>query len=738
MNTNPAKVYAHSVAGRPYSEWETLEQHALSVATRAALFAAPFGGSQIAELLGLVHDLGKTKPRFQAKLQGEQNSEPHSAEGARLLQDSFNPLFAACVAGHHSGLPDITEMIHRLRAVPVPEVPDWLSLPTTLAPFGPLAKPHAHFPIQFAVRMLFSCLVDADEVETAAFYDAIDGRTVNRTPATITADHQSAFDAYIACFESTTGPVNQLRAEILTYARSQAAQKPGLFTLTVPTGGGKTLTSLGFALDHALLHGMYRIIHVIPFTSIVEQTADVFGKVLGPDQIVEHHSTFDWDGVDDEEDLRRLRRVTRNWDAPVIVTTAVQFFESLFAARKKRCAKLHNLARAVIVIDEAQTMPRRLLRPCLAGIAELVRHYGATVVLSTATQPALTKKAGLNIEEALENIQEIAPEPKRLYTALRRTRLSDCGPMDDDALVMRITAAPQVLLIVNNRRHARILFDKTASLPGAYHLSTTMTPQHRRHVLAEVRMRLQDRLPVRLISTSLIEAGVDVDFPLVLRAAAGIDSIVQAAGRCNREGKLANLGEVIIFTPTSDGTAPPEELRQMADIGKEILAAHKEDPLTEAAVSDYFRALLWRQGPDALDSAIVDPDGASKTGIMTEIAESGDQAHFRFSKIAEAFRMIDDAQAPVIVRGGLWGISDDLLHDLTFTKGTSGIARALQPYVVGLPHHIRRALEGSRAASLWREDLFGREFLLLASETLYDDRAGMRMERFEDVGFLIS
>ncbi|MGO4917108.1 CRISPR-associated helicase Cas3' [Pseudogemmobacter sp. W21_MBD1_M6] len=736
MGPAHATIYAHSVEGRPVLEWETLEEHAHAVAARAALFATPFGGTQAANLLGLVHDLGKMKPRFQAKLMGVQNGEPHSAEGAQLLQRRFGPLLAACVAGHHSGLPDIAEMIQRLAVVPDPVLPDWLLLPDTLVPFGPLTGAPAHFTVQFAIRMLFSCLVDADEVETAAFYDRIEGRAVSRVPAVITQGHQRSFNAHIAGFSEAAGPVNQLRAEILSYARAQAAQVPGLFTLTVPTGGGKTLTSLGFALDHALLYGMDRVIHVIPYTSIVEQTADVFSAVLGSDEVVEHHSTFDWDGVDDDEDLRRLRRVTRNWDAPVIVTTAVQFFESLFAARKKRCAKLHNLARAVIVIDEAQTMPRKLLRPCLAAITELACHYGATVVLSTATQPVLTKEAGLNVPESLKNVRELAPDPKRLYAALRRTRVENVGPLDDDALVARIAAAPQVLAIVNNRRHARVLFDQVRYLPGACHLSTMMTSQHRRHVLAEVRARLHDMLPVRLISTSLVEAGVDVDFPLVLRAAAGIDSIAQAAGRCNREGRLDSLGEVIVFTPTSEGASPPEEVRQMAQIGTEILAAHKDDPLAEAAVADYFRALFWRQGHEALDAAQVDLQDATKTGIMKEISESGDQCHFRFAKIAHAFRMIDDAQAPVIVRGGRWGISDDLLRDLTHATGTGGIARALQPFVVSLPHHIRRALETSRAASLWREDLFGREFLLLDSQDIYDDNAGMRMDRFEELGFM--
>lgn len=734
-------IYAHSVDGRPRSEWETLEDHAQAVARRAAGFARPFGGDDVAAMLGWAHDLGKMKPRFQAKLAGDWNTEPHSSEGAKLLLmrcGGMGPLLAACVAGHHSGLPDIADMTRRLAQIPDPVLPDWMPAPAIPVPFGPLTGELSHFTIQFAMRMLFSCLVDADEMETAAFHDGVAGLPVTRDPAVVTEAHQTAFEAFVGRFSEATGQVNTLRAEILTHARAQAAQRPGLFTLTVPTGGGKTLTSLGFALDHARAHGLDRVIHVIPYTSIVEQTADVFGQVLGPDQVVEHHSSFDWDGIDDDEDLKRLRRVTRNWDAPIIVTTAVQFFESLFAARKRRCAKLHNLARAVIVIDEAQTMPRKLLRPCLAAIRELTRHYGATVVLSTATQPVLTRQAGLDVPEALEDVRELAPDPRRLYAELRRTRVTDAGPQDDAALLDRITRAPQVLAIVNNRRHARSLYDRLSGLPGACHLSTAMTPQHRRHVLAEVRALLADRLPVRLISTSLVEAGVDVDFPLVLRAAAGIDSIAQAAGRCNREGRLREPGEVVVFTPTAEGATPPEEVAQMAEIGARILAAHKDDPLSEAAVGDYFRALLWCQGEDALDAARVDPDGNPTTGIMKEIAASGDSLTFRFEKIAQAFRMIDDRQAPVIVRGGRWGIPEKLLGNLTYATGTGGIARALQPFVVTLPHHLRRELETSRAASLWREDLFGREFLLLNADTLYDDRAGMRMEQFEDLGFLIS
>ena len=543
--------FAHSVDGKSKAEWETLEAHSRTVATRTAQFATSFDSTEIAAFLGLIHDLGKAKPQFQAKLSGERNDEPHSGEGAKILQDKYlgiGSLLAACVAGHHSGLPDAQDLTARLKTVRLIKIPDWLDMPSVIAPFGPLKTGQpSHFSVQFVIRMLYSCLVDADELETAGFYRALEGHPINRVPAAVTQAHKTAFDNHIARFAGCKGTVNTLRAKILTHVRAQATQKPGLFTLTVPTGGGKTLASLGFGIDHALAHGLERIIHVIPYTSIVEQTADVFGRVLGIDQVVEHHSTFDWDGITDDEDLMRLRRMTRNWDAPVIVTTAVQFFESLFAARKRRCAKLHNLSRAVIVIDEAQTMPRKLLRPCLAAISELARHYGATVVLSTATQPVLTREKGLTVPEALEGVRELAPDPDRLYAALRRTQVTDIGQQDDAALVTRITSVPQVLAIVATRKHARALFDQLAKLPGTLHLSTSMTAQHRRHVLADVRMRLDKGLPVRLISTSLVEAGVDVDFPIVLRAAAGIDSIAQAAGRCNREGRAAQ-GAVYVFT----------------------------------------------------------------------------------------------------------------------------------------------------------------------------------------------
>lgn len=680
------------------------------------------------------------KPRFQEKLRGIANGEPHSAEGGKLLRDRYGPigaLLAACVAGHHSGLPDMSDLAVRLDATLAVDLPDWMDMPSGIDPFGPLTGEASFFSIQFAIRMLFSCLVDADELESAAFGEAAAGKHVTRLPDTITEAHRRAFDAHMKAFDGAEGAVNALRASILSTVREKASLPPGLFSLTVPTGGGKTLASLGFSLDHALAHGMERIIHVIPFTSIVEQTADVFGTVLGREAVVEHHSSFDWDALDDDEEQKRLYRVTRNWDAPVVVTTAVQLFESLFAARKRRCAKLHNLSKSVIVIDEAQTIPRPLLRPCLAAINELTVQYGATVVLSTATQPAVTRGAGLNAPEALENVRELAPDPPALYRALKRTCVTDIGPMDDDTLAGRIGAAEQCLTITTTRKHARALFDQVADLPGSVHLSTTMTSAHRRHVLGTVRECLEQCEPVRVVSTSLVEAGVDVDFPLVMRAAAGLDSIAQAAGRCNREGKL-ETGEVLVFTPTADTAKPSDEMKSMADLSQKIIADHPGDPLSFEAVAAYFKDYLWQLGPEALDAATVcEEGGIETTGIMKEIEATGGDLAFRFDTIARAFRMIYTAQAPVIVRGGRWGISDDLLDDLMWKEGAGGIAKALQPFIVNVPHYIRRELEGVRAASIWREDMFGREFLLLDHAQLYDDRAGMQMDGFGDYSNIV-
>lgn len=722
-------IYAHSLEGRPKAEWESLFAHSKRVGAAASMRANPAGLAETARLLGELHDLGKIKPGFQARLHGPAAPISHSGEGARILNEqggTFGKILAGCIAGHHGRLPNPDTLARRLAEAEPIALPDWLPF-TKPAPPARLmnAGDALAFRAQFLTRFLYGCLTDADDRETAAFFREAKGRPETTLPQRLTPAHQTAFDAHMARL-SKDGLVNALRAEVLTHVRAGADQSPGLFTLTVPTGGGKTLASLGFGLDHAMLHGMERLIYVIPYQSIVEQTADVFRHVLGHEAVLEQHAAFDWDGVDETE-VEQRRVAGASWDVPVVVTTAVQFFESLYAARKKRCRKLPSLARSVIVIDEAQTLPRIFLRPCLAALSELMDGYGASVVLCTATQPALTREAGFPAPEALVGARELAPNPARLYAALRRVKVRDIGAQTDDDLAQRLREATQALLIVDNRTQARRLFDQIRTEQGAAHLSTLMTAEHRRAVLADIRARLKGEAPVRLVSTSLIEAGVDIDFPLVLRSATGIDSLAQAAGRCNREGKLQALGEMLVFR--SEHPAPPV-VEDYAAKGRDVLARHPDDPLSLDAVADYF-ALLWRSyGAQALDAAPVG-QGAPIAGILQAIKHGGMACPFE--DIERAFQLIPDGQRSVVIRDGRYGVGDTTLQDLRF--GSPGAAaRALQRYTVSIPPALYRKLWDAHALAWWATDRFGEQFAMLTNSTLYDDAAGLAVDQMEELG----
>ena len=751
----PARLFAHSTHRPDGADWEPLDEHLKAVAERAAAHAALFGVDELARIAGLLHDLGKAKPEFQAYLRGERPSAPHSGEGARYAAERLDAagigkLIAYAIAGHHAGLPNglgpvkgrpATPLCERIRDAARLELPEGIELPPLTGMPAPLAglpaDDLASFRLHVLTRMLFSALVDADFLETEAFYDRIEGRRRPRGWRGSLNELRAALEAHLAGFPPPEpGTINAERARILAHVRGRAGLDPGLFTLTVPTGGGKTLTSLAFALDHAIAHGLERVIYVIPYVSIIEQTAEVFRNALGDaDAVLEHHASFDWEGLDDDRESERVRLAAQNWDRPVIVTTAVQFFESLFANRPSKCRKLHRLARSVIILDEAQMLPLHLLRPCLAMLKELARGYGASVVLCTATQPALKKGGrgdGFPAPEGLEaaEVTELAPDPPRLYAAFRRVRVQDAGTLDDAALAGELRRHEQVLAIVNNRRHARVLFDMLEGGDGRAILTTWMTPAHRRAVLADVRRRLAEGAPVRLVATSLIEAGVDVDFPVVWREAAGIDSIAQAAGRCNREGERER-GEVFVFR-TSEDFPPPPELRQFAEIGRQVLERH-EDPLSLEAVRDYFREVFWRRGPEALDAAEV----GSRRGLMKALKEAGKRLHFPFADIAAGFRLIADGTLPLIIRGGRWGVPEEEMERLRHLPHAGAIARAFQPYQISVAPRLRDRLLRLGAASWWREADFGPQFAVLDNTRLYDEEAGFSPDDAEDLGGLI-
>ena len=621
--TPVSTIFAHSLPDRPIEDWEPLSHHLAAVGNRAAEFAEAFGWEEAARVAGRLHDIGKCSAAFQAYIrrarQGDERTRgpDHSTAGARAAVESYGRLglgrmLAFAIAGHHSGLADFGDLERRLEPEHAIEpYPGWHAHAGAAPPLASLrnTRPFLRssdkgFEQAFLTRMLFSCLVDADFLETERFYAEAKGAPVERGGHLGLDTLRESLRASMARLraEAASTPLNALRAEVLERAVERALLSPGLFTLTVPTGGGKTLASLSFALEHAVRHGLRRVVYVIPFTSIIEQTAEVFRQALNTSEnVLEHHASFDWEGAaetrrDDGEGpdgLAKLRRAAENWDVPIVVTTAVQFFESLFAARPSRCRKLHNLAGSVIVLDEAQTLPIPLLRPCMAALQELTANYNASAVLCTATQPALRQQDGFTNGFSIDDTRELAPKPKDLYARLKRVKVEHLtDPVTDETIAARFAEQPQMLCIVNSRAHARGLFETIRELPGAAHLTTLMCPRHRRIELAKLRERLKKGEPVRLVSTSLIEAGVDIDFPEVWRAATGLDSIAQAAGRCNREGRPA-LGRTVVFEPAE--AKPPKELTAFWQAARPVLRRH-DDPLTLDAVQHYFRELYWQKG----------------------------------------------------------------------------------------------------------------------------------------------
>lgn len=741
--------YAHTGSQSDESDWQTLSDHLIQVGRLASVRAEAFGAAEWANLIGMLHDLGKYSAAFQRRLRGSPERTDHATAGAIMviehLTSEFGPqiqpfakLLAFTIAGHHAGLANgvddgkerstlkqrlalkFGDDLAELDAVWKEEI----SLPKGLK--LPLLKPsrHKNFGLAFFTRMLFSCLIDADRLDTEIHARQTIGAAPLRTrqPGIEVLQCQLNRHLKVLAQAAPTTEVNTLRQHILGYARQRAAMTPGLFSLTVPTGGGKTLTSLAFGLDHARAHQLRRVIYVIPFTSIIEQTAEVFRKALGPhaDAVLEHHSAFDRDRLPVElagaskarkaDHRDKLRLAMESWDAPVVVTTAVQFFESLFSDRPSQCRKLHNIAGSVIVLDEAQTLPLKLLRPIMAAIEELALNYRCTVVLCTATQPAL--KDSDDFHNGFVDVREIAPNPPELFEKLRRTQVQSIGDQSDEELIEHLRRNDQVLMIVNNRRHARVLFDGIANEPGAFHLTTAMCPQHRSLKLAEVRQRLRSGEPCRLVATSLIEAGVDVSFPIVYRAEAGLDSIAQAAGRCNREG-LRPIADSLVYVFRSPDWRAPPELVQLAAPMRSILRNHEGDVLGPHALKAYFQQVYYDQGAD------LDHHGILKSLRVTE------QCDFPFQDLAASFRMIESKMLPIIVP--LDPTSCGAIEALRHAEHVGAHARSLQRYVVQVPEKVFAKLLKVGAIAAIAPERFAGQFYELQTMSIYSEVAGLNI-----------
>ena len=689
---------------------QTAAEHLNGTAERCALFAAPFGAEELGRLAGLSHDLGKYSMEFQRRLDNGPKVD-HATAGAFACWRMGQPLAAFAAAGHHGGLPDggtqgdspdagtFWGRVKRAERGMLPDCSPWteeIALPSP-APPPCGAEPLS---LMFFTRMLFSCLTDADFLDTEAF---MDGSPRPEHPAPLD-DLWERLQRHISGWFPPQGELNSRRCAVLEQCiRMGKTQPPGLFTLTVPTGGGKTVASLAFALAQARARarGLRRIIYVIPYTSIIEQTAQEFRTILGAENVLEHHSNAAYE-IDAEATPKtvRLAQAAENWDMPVVVTTAVQFFESLYANRPSQCRKLHNLAGSVILFDEAQLLPLPCLRPCVHAIAQLVQHYGASAVLCTATQPAL----GPLFAEFLPGRPAVELCPPELCPpeSFRRVCFRQAGRLDWDTLSGQLQQHEQVLCVVNSRKSAQEIFTRLSG-EGNFHLSTLMYPAHRRAKLEEIRRRLREGLPCRVISTSLIEAGVDVDFPAVFREEAGLDSILQAAGRCNREGKRP-VSESIV-TLFRGEAAPPPLFQTAIGAGRMVLEQY-DDIASREAIQAYFHTLLELKGAEAQDIYGILPK------IRTEL--------FPFQSVAERFHMIDSPTRTVYIP---LGAGAELIGRLRAGERSRALFRQLGQYGVSIYENHFAALD--QAGDLERlED----GSAILATLSLYSEETGLSLE----------
>lgn len=691
--------YAHSLHDDSNElKWQPLAEHLLSVARIAQRFASEAKPgddefAQSARSAGLLHDFGKYRPEFQAMLCGAPRTEAtrHKNAGAALASDRKRLDLAFVIAGHHGGLPDRATLKDSIRSPAGLEVvrKHWDSAvkdcPEIDHGIAALDRWDTVQSLDVFIRLLFSCLVDADWQDTSEFYRRAAGQPGRSSAVDLAPTNALAkLMAYIEvrARECRNTRIASIRRDILQAALDAAAQTPGLFTLTVPTGGGKTLSSLAFALSHASQHRLRRVIYVAPYLSILEQNAREIRRALSVengDFVFEHHSLADpLDKAEESQaDAADANQRAEAWDSPVIVTTNVQFFESLFANQPGRCRKLHNAARSVIVLDECQTLPPGLARPTCSMLAEFARQAGSTIVMCTATQPAWIRRE--SFQEGFTNAREIAPPELRLFEKLLRVHVTwpakGDAPLDWPDVAARMSEHVAALCIVNSKGAARTIYNALCEQGcDALHLSTNMCPRHRLETIDEVRRRLRAGEPCRLVSTQLIEAGVDVDFPVVMREMAPLEAVIQAAGRANREGLLNHPdgtpgGQVIVFR-----SAQPVKLDRWYQAGTGIVeadflrAGRKPDIAQPAHVAEYFRRLYASGDTDA-----------KRIEAWRETLS--------FEQVAENYRLIEDTTFSVVVATWEKGRLEveDLLGHLR-AGWDRRLARRLAPYQVNVRH----------------------------------------------------
>ncbi len=712
-------VISHLFQKTDNADWviQSNDNHAKGVADLAAEFCSCFGFSNWGRLLGLMHDRGKESVDFQRYIRvksgydthaGIWKDKSHSLAGAKLLWDKFGDsqkkyikkILANCIAGHHRGLYDLDELELKM-ATPYPkglnlsipdmdiEVPDYKEMDPDI--------PHL-------TRMLFSSLVDADYLDTERFMDP---STFNeRGDFDDLATLKSRLEKYIEKFkEAPSSPLNELRHKIQEHCLSASSQSPGFFNLAVPTGGGKTIASMIWAINHALKHGKRRIILGIPFTSIITQTAQTFREIFGEKNVIEHHSAIAEQNISRENKL-----ATENWDAPIIVTTNVQLFESVFSNRPSDCRKLHSVCDSVVILDEVQSLPLTLLQPILDSMRSYAKMFGVSFLFCTASQPILdgnNKGLGTASFKGLsdDQIRSLIPSDLSLHDKLRRVEIKiskDNETIED--ISRRLSSEKKALCIVNTRRIANLIFRNLPDDCKKIHFSKMMCPLHLRTKINEMKRILKDTpdCGLRVVSTQLIEAGVDIDFPVVFRQLSGLDSILQAAGRCNREGNLES-GKTFVFQ--LEGERDPKMIKDNINAMRQMLSQYKD--------SDWFAPETMHQYYKVLYSRIYSFDKAS-------ISEKSTQKDVPYEEIHKEFHLIDDEDIPVVVN---YGESPVLVDKLKEFGPTKELNRQLGQYSVNISRYLFNSLYKK---GIITEPISG--FYYIPQKERYDDDTGLKVD----------
>lgn len=741
MDEYPKRItyYGHSGKNSDYSDWQMLKKHLEGVADKAGFFAEEFGAADISYLAGIYHDIGKYSDSFQKRLRGSRDAVDHSTAGAKECEMRYGPLYgrmlAYAISGHHGEMPDWENGGSRcLKSRLKKEVDDYSSwteeirIPDDIdfkMKASKMTRNELPFFLVNRTRMIYSCLVDADYLDTEKAFGSY--KSVYRERLYDMKVLNRRLSDYLQKFRDKTerNTTGHMRMQLLDDCIRKSQSSRGLYALNAPTGSGKTLSSLAFALNHAVTHNMKRIIYVIPYTSIIEQNAAVFSSAIGKEFVLEHHSSFDYqrfhEEESDESDNLKYRLGTENWSFPLIVTTNVQFFESFFSNRSGKVRKLHNIANAVIILDEAQMLPTNMLIPTSALLNDLVKHYNSTVVLCTATQPELRK-----VFPQLDPIEEIVSSPKELYSKLKRVNISYTkDKLEDHELVRKLDAYNQVLCIVNTRKHAYELFSSLDHPDGyVFHLSARMTPIHRSRVIDRIKIRLIRNEKCIVVSTPVVEAGVDVDFPVVYRSLAGLDSIAQAAGRCNREGKSAK-GQLFVFNPDDLGRVEGYMGRLCAKT--ESIMRRYEDPLSLEALEEYFGSVYATAG-DELDSKRI-MDLHKQSVVHNDL-------RIPFKTIADSYRVIEDEMVsiviPYIYTDSPEGQSefmmkkqrliDSLIQQIKDSDFVNNLENQLQQFTVQIYRTEYTKLE--QIGAVWS---IGR-FIILKNSEYYDHRKGILIE----------